>query len=264
MNDFLFYLSKIMWIILNPLTFFIILILIVTILIWRRSYALSKIIMTILSGIFIIFVFFPFDYWLMYPLEHHFKQTDPKDLEHFDGVIVLGGEIDTHLSYAYKDPITPWGGERMNKFIELYHKNPHAKFVFSGGSGDIFAQDLKEDECSKQYMEKLGLSTSSIFFEGQSRNTHENALFTQKLMNPLPHEKWVLITSAYHMPRSIALFNKIGWKTLPCPVGYRTLPHTTAHPYKTHSKLFVFTTAFKEWIGLISYYIMGRIDTLFP
>jgi uncharacterized SAM-binding protein YcdF (DUF218 family) len=101
--------------------------------------------------------------------------------------------------------------------------------------------------------------------ERDSRNTDENARFTKALMKPQPGETWVLITSARHMPRSVGIFRKEGWRVLAYPVDYLT-PRSVGFGvgFGLASGLAAVDTAAYEWFGLVYYRLSGRIDAFFP
>jgi uncharacterized SAM-binding protein YcdF (DUF218 family) len=102
--------------------------------------------------------------------------------------------------------------------------------------------------------------------ERNSRNTYENAVFTKALAAPKPGERWLLVTSAYHMPRSVGLFRKAGFAVEPYPVDWRV---------GRGADIFAFTniagdglgrtdTAMREWIGLVAYRLTGKTSELLP
>jgi len=125
-----------------------------------------------------------------------------------------------------------------------------------------------EDDASTalRLMQALGVERERLILEGRSRNTYENALFTKELVTPAPDETWLLVTSAFHMPRSMALFRKAGFAVQPWPVDYRTsgaegIGFFTDNPVDS---LQTSTLGIREWIGLVAYWLTGRIDEPFP
>ncbi|MEI6985644.1 MAG: YdcF family protein, partial [Rhodospirillaceae bacterium] len=157
------------------------------------------------------------------------------------------------------------GADRMLEFATLARLYPHARLVFTGGSGSLTRPDLTEAPVARDLFQRIGAPVERILFEDRSRNTYENALFTQDLVHPRHGETWVLITSASHMPRSVGIFRKLGWPVLPDPVAHRTGddlwdrfgPNLAAN-------LAMLDDVMHEWVGLIAYWIMGRTDSLFP
>lgn len=94
--------------------------------------------------------------------------------------------------------------------------------MFSGGSGVLGHQEPKEAHYVAPVFARLGLDPTRIVFEDRSRNTAENAQLSKKKMNPTAGENWLLVTSAFHMPRAVGSFRKVGWPVIPYPVDYNT------------------------------------------
>ncbi len=141
--------------------------------------------------------------------------------EPVDGIIVLGGSVDQYLGQTRKQIILNNAAERLTSFVALARQFPKAKLVFTGGSGRL-DQTHKEADTAREFFTSMGLPQSRIIFEDRSRNTFENGIFTHRLVKPKASERWLLITSARHMPRSIGVFRQLGWNTIPYPVDYHT------------------------------------------
>ncbi len=148
----------------------------------------------------------------------------------------------------------------------LAHKYPNARLVFTGGSADIGNKGLTEAPTARALWESLGIPANQIVLENKSRNTWENALFTKALVNPKPGEIWLLVTSAWHMPRSMGIFRKVGFKVTPYPVDYRTYgdKRDFQFPYLALDELTMLDNAMHEWIGLAAYHLTGKTDAWFP
>ncbi|OAE97416.1 hypothetical protein AYJ54_35590 [Bradyrhizobium centrolobii] len=209
--------------------------------------------------------FSPLGFLLLYPLESRFPPWDPSRGAP-DGIIVLGGSVDPDLSAAHHMPVVRHAADRMLAPAELARRYPNARIVFTGGSADLISTDDKEADWSGIVLENTGIPKERLIMERNSRNTYENALFTKKMVAPKPGERWLLVTSAYHMPRSIGLFRKVGFDVEAYPVDWRT---------GGREDLFTFTNqgadglnrteiAVREWIGLIAYRLMGRTADLLP
>jgi uncharacterized SAM-binding protein YcdF (DUF218 family) len=102
--------------------------------------------------------------------------------------------------------------------------------------------------------------------ESRSRTTRENALFSRRLVEPHEGERWLLVTSAWHMPRSVGCFRQAGFPVVPYPVDYRTRgPQDRWRTFSSLSEgLRRLDLATKEWIGLLGYRLAGYTDALFP
>ena len=112
----------------------------------------------------------------------------------------------------------------------------------------------------------LGVEESRLVLENRSRNTYENAVFTREMVEPQPGETWLLVTSAFHMPRSVGLFRKAGFDVTPWPADYRTAGTERIGPAQDNvaDSLQNLSVATREWIGLVAYRVTGRIDSILP
>ena len=170
-----------------------------------------------------------------------------------------------NVSDSRGQPTITAGGPRLLAFAELANKYPDARLVFTGGSGDLLHQDLKEAPVVRAALLKLGFKVERVLFEDRSRNTYENAVFSKLLAKPQPGEKWLLVTSASHMPRAIATFRAQGWHTIAWPVGYWTdgkLLGNVAFDFVGGLAFLHF--GLREWVGLAAYRASGRTEELFP
>jgi uncharacterized SAM-binding protein YcdF (DUF218 family) len=174
-----------------------------------------------------------------------------------DGILVLGGAEEYVLSDAYGRPQLNSEAERLLEFVALAREHPHAKLVYSGGAGPAAVKSRPAD-IARKVLTSQGFDTARVIFEEQSRNTHESAMFSWKLMRPLEGETWVLITSASHMPRAHAAFRKAGWKPIAYPVSYHAMPAMTWREPGTPNYEML-RIALREWIGLGAYRLSGRI-----
>ncbi len=199
---------------------------------------------------------------LLRPLEDRFPPAVVP--ERIDGIIVLGGSINPILSAARRQPVLTDSAERLFAFVTLARQHPEARLVFSGGSASVIDTTDREADVARAVFEGLGLAPGRVAFERESRNTYENAVFTQRLMAPKPGERWVLITSANHMPRAVGCFRALGWSVLPYPVDYGTSPNDDRPGFSLLEGLDGVHWALREWIGLAFYYTAGRTDRFLP
>lgn len=191
----------------------------------------------------------------------------PRSLpEKIDGVIVLGGGFESYLTQTTGHIVANDSVDRVFCFVEIAKKNPEAKLVFSGGSGDILHPDAMESLDARMFFHLAELDSAKILYETQSRNTYENAYYTKEMVKPKAGENWVLVTSAYHMPRSVGIFEKLGWKIIPYQCDPRTdgtygiggsLPSATGN-------FSALNIAVKEIIGLIVYRLTGKSAFIIP
>jgi uncharacterized SAM-binding protein YcdF (DUF218 family) len=206
----------------------------------------------------------PVDQWLLRPLEDRFARPSPVP-NHVDGIIVLGGAMDGALSDDRDLPSLNYAAERITDGVALARRFPAAILVFTGGNGDLEPVSATEADYARRLFDALGLEGRPIVYERRSRNTWENAVFSREIVHPTPGQTWLLVTSASHMPRSVGIFRKVGWPVVPWPVAYKS-GHSWETLYTRHfgEKMEQIDWATHEWVGLLSYWLLGRTSALFP
>jgi uncharacterized SAM-binding protein YcdF (DUF218 family) len=202
---------------------------------------------------------------LMIPLEDRFPRWDATRGAP-DGIIVLGGAISPDVSAARDEVALNEAAERLTVAVELAQRYPAVRIVFSGGSGALIYDEGAEAPFALRMLEGLGISRARVLLEDRSRNTVENAIFSKALIQPKPGERWLLVTSAHHMPRAIGVFRKAGFPVEAYPVDWRTRGADDAlRPFATVGDgLRRSDTAVREWVGLAVYWLTGRSSELFP
>ena len=202
---------------------------------------------------------------LMLPLEQRFPPWDPSHGAP-DGIVVLGGALSPDVSEARGVVALDEAAERITVTVELARRYPNARVIFSGGSNAVVFDEPPEAPFAVQEFEALGIPHERITAEEQSRNTIENAVFSRLLANPQPGERWLLVTSAYHMPRAIAVFRAAGFPVEAYPVDWRTRgPADALRPFRSLGDGLRRTdTAVREWVGLLAYWLTGKTAELFP
>src|SRR4051794_32667064 len=211
----------------------------------------------------------PFGNAIILPLEQRFPawdgSHDPARAAPA-GIISLGGAVDTVVSPVRGEVGLNEAAERMTAVAELARRFPQARVVFSGGSGRIIFDGVSEASLAARLFASFGIASERITLEGKSRDTLENARFTKALVQPRPGERWLLVTSAHHMPRAIGVFRAAGFPVEAYPVDYRTRGAIDLlRPFATLGDGLRRTdTAMREWVGLLIYRMVGRTDELFP
>jgi uncharacterized SAM-binding protein YcdF (DUF218 family) len=202
---------------------------------------------------------------LILPLEERFPPWDASRGVP-TGIISLGGAIDTIVSPARGEVGLNEAAERLTTMAELVRRYPEAHVVFSGGSGRLIDDGATEAEFAVRLFESFGIAKSRIILESKSRDTDENARFTRDLVQPKPGERWLLVTSAHHMPRSIGVFRAAGFPVEAYPVDFRTRGAIDLlRPFSNVGDGLRRTdTAAREWVGLFVYWLTGRTAELFP
>ncbi len=210
--------------------------------------------------------FSPLGNLILYPLESRFSPWDAARGAP-DGIVILGGPIDADLSVAHHAPVIRSAADRIVAGAALARRYPNARIIFSGGSADLIANDAREADYAGEILESLGIPKDRLIMERRSRNTYENAVFSKQVASPKQGERWLLVTSAYHMPRAVGLFRKAGFPVEPYPVDWRV--GRDAADILSFSNIAVdglgrTDVALREWIGLLAYRLAGRTSELFP
>ena len=202
---------------------------------------------------------------LIIPLEERFPRWDATRGAP-DGIIVLGGAISPDVSSARDEVALNEAAERLTVAAELARRYPDARIVFSGGSGALIYDEGAEAPLALRLLESLGIPRARITLEDRSRNTVENAVLSKAIAQPKPGERWLLVTSAHHLPRAVGVFRKAGFPVEAYPVDWRTRGAEDAlRPFASVGDgLRRSDTAVREWVGLAVYWLTGRSSELFP
>lgn len=222
-----------------------------------------------LAGLGVILLFVaglsPLGNALIVPLEQRFPLWDASRGAP-TGVIVLGGAIDGAVHGRRGEFALNEAAERMTAAVELARRYPAARLVFSGGEAALVPRGEDEASAARAFLVAMGLPAERIEIEDAARNTAENATLTRRLIQPKPGERWLLVTSAWHMPRAVGCFRAAGFDVEAYPVDFRTWGWEAAGwPFAYLSDgLRRVDVASREWIGLLVYWWTGRTSALFP
>lgn len=212
----------------------------------------------------LILAVFPVGKWMYGVLEDRFPPYRSLQAQ-VDGIIVAGGIVDPVLTVDRGQVSIGGGAERLFAMAALAKKYPQAKLIFTGGSGTLLHQDKKEAHFVGPLLDQLGIAPGRVIFEDQSRNTAENVTFSLPLAKPKAGETWLLVTSAFHMPRAVGAFRKAGWDVTPYPVDYRTRGETEPPlQFNFAHGMGSLGGALHEYVGLLIYRLVGNTDELFP
>jgi uncharacterized SAM-binding protein YcdF (DUF218 family) len=265
-----FYLAKALWFVLQPSTLIALLIGYGAILIWTgwarwgRRFVTVGAILLLLAGLSSL------GNALILPLEDRFPRTDLDKPPAPTGFILLGGAEDRLVGGARHAPTLNEAGERIVEAVILAKRFPEAKIAFSGGDAGILNKSSSEAEGAAALLTALGVPREQLVLEANARDTYENAVFLKRELTKdgllAPRTRWVLITSAYHMPRAMGAFRAAGFDVEAWPVDYRTRGEADlTRPFdKVSEGLRRVDTATREWVGLLAYWLRGRSDALFP
>jgi uncharacterized SAM-binding protein YcdF (DUF218 family) len=261
-----FVLSKTIGIMLLPVNFMVGIGIVGAILLATRLARPGRRLMVTSAVLLAICGFSPLGNWLLYPLEQRFPPWDAARGAP-DGIVVLGGGIDTDTSYAHGTAAFSASAGRVITAAALAHRYPNARIVYSGGNANLVSDDAsKEADYAVALFESLGISKDRILPERRSRNTFENAEFSKAIAAPKTGERWLLVTSAFHMPRSVGIFRKAGFAVEAYPADWRLAGRADLLKVSVisieglaHTEL-----ALREWMGLVAYRISGKTSELFP
>ncbi|MDH5299645.1 MAG: YdcF family protein [Desulfobulbaceae bacterium] len=259
-----FYLSKLAWLLIAPDSLLLILVLLVWLLLWRGAWLAARKVLGFTALLLLAVALLPVGEWLFTPLETRFP-ANPTLPGKVDGIIVLGGAEDAPRTALWGQVEVGDGCERHLAFLALARRYPGAKLVYTGGSGSMVQQEHREAEVARRLYGMTGFDASRVIFETSSRNTYENGVNSKALVKPRDGEQWILVTTAWHMPRAVGVFRKVGWPVIPFPVDHRTMP---GRPFRIDlalaGHLDDLTVAAREWIGLAAYHLTGKSSALLP
>ena len=215
--------------------------------------------------LFVAFGLLPIGKMLIEPLEDRFPPWDAARGAP-NGIVVLGGAIEPEFAERRRASELNEAAERITVVAELARRYPSARILYSGGNGSLLPGGGSEAPIARMLFETFGLPPRRLILEDQSRTTAENAEFSRRLVMPKRGERWLLVTSAYHMPRSIGAFRNAGFAVEAYPVDYRTTGVTDLWiPFDSVATGLRRTdTAAREWFGLLVYWLTGRSSQLFP
>lgn len=181
------------------------------------------------------------------------------DLSEFTGVIVLGGAILGSDGRAHGTILLGDSAERMTESARLLRQYPKFKLLFTGGDASMSATAEPEADQARIFFEAMGIESSRAMYERESVNTYENAVFSAKLAGVTKGDRWLLLTSAMHMRRSMAVFQKAGWNVTAYPVDYITSRRSSWLAYSLNRGAEIWRSWARETLGFAVYAATGRL-----
>ncbi|MGC9387032.1 MAG: YdcF family protein [Hydrogenovibrio sp.] len=264
MDNVFFILSKIGWALLSPANLLMLFTLMGVLFLAFHRIQTAKIILIPTALAALVVLAYPIGDHLIQPLEKRYSKPDTLP-ENIDGILVLGGGEDLKRSLSWQTAELGLAGDRYIATKQLAMHYPDAPILFTGGSGSVQLQHSdKEGHLAQQLFNALDIRPDRITIETEARNTYEN-FRNIHLQLPQPKGNYLLVTSAYHMPRAVGVANKQGINVTPYPVDYRS----NSDEYRQmnldfYDHLKTLEPAWKEWIGLTAYYWTGRSSDWFP
>lgn len=259
------YLTKAFWLLAQPVSVIAMLLLfglLAGLLKWRRTgVALSALALLLLG----LCAYTTFGAVLIQPLEARFERPAEEPAS-VTGIVVLGGGMDAAVNSVRRGFELDRSGDRMVEALRLALRHPEAKVLFTGGVGVMAPEAEPETAAAVRMFTAFGISEDRLILESQARDTLENAEFSKVAARPQPGETWLLVTSAFHMPRSVALFRRAGFAVVPWPTDYLAsgTEQLGIKLVDIADNIATTSTAVREWAGLLGYYVTGKIDELLP
>ncbi len=256
--------SRIIWMLIQPSNLIFILMLVSLILIWKGRRKMGLPVLTVCVAFYSLVMFGPLTSWLLVPLEKRFS-VYTNDITHgpYSGIIILAGAERIRNSSYHNQVILNGGAERLIEAAKLARLFPDLPIIFCGG-GRIEGM-MTEGEIAQKFFIEAGIDLNRVRFDDISYNTYTNAIEAKKLIEKDETDTWLLVTSAFHMPRAVGSYRNAGITIQPYPVDYRTelSPSLSSKP-NAGRNFYELDFAVHEWVGLLTYYISGRNDILYP
>ena len=261
-----FFVSKVFWMVASPINLLLFAALIGILLCFGRHARFGRGLALTAILVLVAAATLPVGKLLIAPLEDRFP-LPPLDLPPPEGIIVLGGALDDGTSKARQETVFDEGGERLTEAVVLAKRYPQARVVYTGGAASFTGAISTEALQARTFMSQMGIAPERVSIEDKSRNTDENARFTAAIVHPQPPQRWIIVTSAFHMPRSMGIFERAGFRPIAYPVAFRTRGRWQDDlklTFEPARNLRIFEIAVHEWIGLAAYWVSGRSNHLFP
>lgn len=260
MDTLFFIAAKVFWGVLRPDSWIIFGLAVTVLALWRGWRRLAQMAGGLSFAFVLLIAIVPLGDLALHPLETRYPPAPT--LPDITGIIVLGGGEEAWLSARWGQVVLGEGAERFTAAMALARTHPQARLVFTGGSGvlrDVGTADWSGAAVAERLFAQQGIDPARLTFERASRNTAENASLTLTQIAPKPAEVWVIVTSAFHMPRAMASFNAAGWvNVIPWPVDYRARDLRRGLGWDFARNLDVLNTAIREYLGLLAYRATGR------
>lgn len=198
---------------------------------------------------------------LLQGLEARYPQLPADtDMRQFVGVVVMGGALsDGKIWAAHRQVALNQQAERMTTAVALANRHPHLKLLYTGGIASISGTGLTEAVRAKMFFDEMGVPAAQVLYEDKSRNTFENALLSATVPGVDKRARWLLLTSANHMPRSMGVFVKNGWDVTPYPVDYHTATDMDWLDFSFRTGPDTWQSALHEMLGYWAYRWLGKI-----
>ena len=181
------------------------------------------------------------------------------------GIVLIGGFTGAQMLAERGVIGLGDGAPAIFEVAEMAKRWPQVPIVLSGGSSALIGRvETSEAELMKRLLVATGVEPRRLVLEENSRTTWENAVHSRDLVKPAAGSRWLLVTTAFHMPRAIAAFRAAGWSGIVArPGAYATTGRAGLRPPMLWG-LTAADMAVKEWLGIVGYRLTGRAGALLP
>lgn len=214
---------------------------------WRKA---GRTLLVATGVLYLVFGSGPVAFWLLGNLEYQYKPINAiRGAENIDWIVTLAGHAESNPEIPLSSQVNSASGFRIMEAETLFRQIPNSQILISG-YGDVprIMQDLAIS---------LGIPAENIRIDNGSNNTYESGLNLQKTLGKL---RFVLVTSAGHMPRAMRAFRKLGMSPVPAPTDYRTNSNFLAIDYLPSPKHLEYSDlAVHEYLGILWYRLRGYI-----
>jgi len=227
---------------------------------WQKAAILSSIVLIWIGG----------NTWVANALERNleWQYLPPEEFPEVEVAVILSGGTEAAL-YPRSTVEVNGSGDRVIYAAHLYHQGVASYLLVSGGSVPYIGESVPESEQMAELLVMLGVPNDAIWYETKSRNTYENAFYSHEFLEEMDINRIVLVTSAFHMPRSVMLFEQQGFEVIPAPTDFHITQESWQRLWEPDflTQLYNFfprvsnmsgtTHSLKEIIGLLVYRLRG-------
>ena len=250
--------TEALWGLLQPSTLLVVLVATALVATWLRWAAVAATLLTAFLVAVAAVVLLPVTEWLGAPLET--RVAAPPLPDRADGIVVLGGAVDWRVTRERGQLALNAAGERVAAAAALAQRYPDARIVMTGSFGDAFADDFRAMPSDASLFFGPHFAGRDVRYLGAARSTYEDALLALEAAAPASGETWLLVTSAWHMPRAEGTFRALGWTPVPVPVDFRTTGELRVAPsWDVAETLADLDRLVREWGAIAVYRREGRL-----
>ncbi len=250
--------NEVLWTLLQPSTGLVVLVALALAATWLRWQAIAATFLTAFLGVVAAVLLLPVGEWLGAPLETRLV-TGPLPAR-VDGIVVLGGAVDWRVTRERGQLSLNAAGERVAAAAALAQRYPQARLIVTGSFADAFADDLRAVPTDASLFFGPHFTGRPVTYLGDARSTYEDALLALAAAGPRQGETWLLVTSAWHMPRAHGTFRALGWTLTPVAVDYRTTGELRIAPnWDVAATLADLDRLVREWGAIAVYRREGRM-----